>query len=346
MEAGEGLRTQPVLVTGAGGFLGVNVVAALRERGLAVRAMVRRPPAGPQWQGITGVEFVRGDVCDPHSVRRAMDGVGAVVHCAALTNPVPWPRSDAFRVNVEGTRHVCDAALRAKVRRMVFTSSVCTVATGTATEPATEDTPYNLGNITAPYFASKRRAEAVVHEYHARGLDVVTLCPALILGPRDGRPTTNTILLWAARALRAWVPPGGMNVIDVREAARAHARALWSGRPGQRYLLAGPYCAYADLAREARRVAGNAGGVHVLPRWVEGVGALALALTGGVLPWLPRDLTLPNFRYGFVELHASGARGDAAFDLKHRAVAETVRDTLHWFRSSGLAPWLRRRPHE
>jgi dihydroflavonol-4-reductase len=332
MEAGEALRTRPVLVTGAGGFLGVNVVAALREHGLAVRALVRRPPTGPQWQGISGVEFVRGDVCDPPSLRRAVAGVEAVIHTAALTDLVPRPRREAFRVNVEGTRHVCEVALRVGVRRLVFTSSVCTVACGTAAVPATEDTPYNLGGIPAPYYASKRRAERVVREYHARGLEAVTLCPALILGPRDSRPNSNALLLWAARGPAAWVPPGGMNVIDVREAALAHVRALWVGRPGQRYLLAGPYCPFAELAREARRAAGVGGRVHVLPRWVQGVGSLALAL-GGVLPWLPRGLTLPSFRYGFVAFHVSGARADEAFGLVHRTVAQTVADTLHWFRS-------------
>jgi dihydroflavonol-4-reductase len=230
------------------------------------------------------------------------------------------------------------------VRRLVFTSSICTVAGGSAAAPANEDTPYNLGGIPAPYYASKRRAERLVREYHARGLQAVMLCPALIFGPRDARPTTNALLLWAARTPQVWVPPGGMNVIDVREAAQAHVRALWAGRPGERYLLAGPYSSYADLAGEARRVAGRPGRVHVLPRWVEKAGSLALALTGGALPWLPRGLNLPSFRYGFVTLHASGARGDAAFGLAHRPVSQTVADALHWFQSAGLAPWLRRNP--
>jgi dihydroflavonol-4-reductase len=343
MSAEADVRARPVLVTGAGGFLGANLVWALREHGFAVRALVRRPPKGPQWQGLDGVECVRGDVCNLRSVGAAVTGVGAVIHNAACTALTPRPWRDAFRINVEGTRLVCDAALREGVRRLVFTSSVSTVAAGTAAAPADEDSPYNLGHIPSAYYTSKRLAERVVAEHHARGLEAVTLCPVLLFGPRDGRPTTNTLLLSSARSPLAVLPPGGINVLDVREAALAHVRALWLGVPGQRYLLAGPYRAYAELAGAARRIAGRRDRVFTLPGWTRGPGTLALALTAGVLQRIPNSLAVPSFRYGFVAFHVSGARADAAFDLTHRAPEETIFDALHWFQSTGLAPWLRSR---
>jgi dihydroflavonol-4-reductase len=338
------VRAGPVLVTGAGGFLGINVVAALRDHGIPVRAFVRRPPTGPQWQGLDGVEVVQGDICDRSQVEKAMAGVRGVLHAAALTELVPRPRREAFRVNVEGTRVVCAAALTAGVRRLVFTSSASTVASGTPAEPATEDTPYNLGAIRAPYYESKRRAERVVQDFQARGLETIILCPAYLLGPRDGRPTTNALLLYAARTRLPILPPGGINVLDVREAALAHVRALWLGHPGRRYLLAGPFARYADLGSAARRALGLSGRIFLMPAWTRGPGSLVLALAAGVLPQLPTGLNVPGFRYGFESFHVSGARGDTAFGLTHhRATAETVLDTLRWFRQSGLAPWLRGR---
>jgi dihydroflavonol-4-reductase len=154
------------------------------------------------------------------------------------------------------------------------------------------------------------------------------------------RPTTNALLLHAARAPIAVLPPGGINVIDVREAALAHVRALWLGKAGQRYVLAGPYCRYADLAGEARRVVGARGGALVLPRWVRGPGAAVLALAAGLLPRVPNGLSVPSFRYGFVAFHVSGARADATFGLSHRPVTETVFDTLRWFQQSRRLRWL------
>jgi dihydroflavonol-4-reductase len=339
---GEVARAGPVLVTGASGFLGANLVWALREHGLAVRALVRRPPRGPKWQGIDGVEFIRGDVCDAAAVARAVRGAGGVIHAAALTEVIPRPRRRSFRVNVEGTRHVCVAALRGGVRRLVLTSSAATVARGSAAVPATEDSPYNLGDIRAPYYISKRLAERTVQEFGERGLETIILCPTYVIGPRDDRPTTNRLLLYLARSRWPVAPPGGMNLLDVRTAALAHVRALWLGRPGARYLLAGPYCSYAGLGAIAQAVRGTRRPVRVLPRWAYWPGALALALAAGVLPRLPEGVSLPNFQYGFVPFHVSGARGDAAFRLEHPPVAVSVFDTLRWFQRHGLAPWLSR----
>lgn len=339
MNGEEAIRASRVLVTGASGFLGVNLLWALRAEGFAVRALVRRPPRGPQWAGLDGVEFAIGDIRNVHQVERALEGVTGVLHAAALTRLIPRPRRDAFRVNVDGTRNVCAAALRAGVRRLVFTSSASTIAPGTAAQPANEDAPDNREPIHAPYYTSKRWAEQVVRDFNALGLETITFCPAYLLGPRDARPTTNELLLYAARWPWPILPPGGMNVIDVREAARAHVRALWLGHPGERYLLAGPYRSYADLGRIVRRLLGS-GGVWVLPRWMRYAGPIPLALASGVFADVPNGLTVPSFQYGFVSYHLSGAKADQTFALTHRPVEETVRDTLRWFGVAGWTPRL------
>jgi dihydroflavonol-4-reductase len=331
----EAIRAGRVLVTGAGGFLGANVVWALRENGFAVRALVRRPPRGPQWTGLDGVEFALGDIRDSKQMERILEGVTGILHTAALTRIIPRPRRDAYRINVEGTRNVCAAALRAGVCRLVFTSSASTIAPGTAERPASEDSPDNLGPIHAPYFDSKRRAEQVVREFNALGLETITFCPGYLLGPRDARPTTNELLLSAARCRWLFLPPGGMNVLDVREAARAHVRALWLGQPGERYVLAGPYRSYADLGRIVRHFLGS-GGVRLLPNWMRYAASIPLAIASGVFAHVPNGLTVPSFQYGFVAYHLSGAKADQTFGLRHRPVEETVRDTLRWFGLAGL----------
>jgi dihydroflavonol-4-reductase len=324
------IRGGRVLVTGASGFLGVNLVWALREHGFAVRAFVRRSPHGPLWTGLDDVEFAIGDIHNQNQVERALAGVTAVLHAAALTRLVPRPRHDAYRVNVEGTRNVCAAALSAGVRRLVFTSSASTIAPGTADQPADESSLENRKPIHSPYYASKRLAEQAVREFNSLGLETITFCPGYLLGPRDARPTTNEMLLYAARWRWPIFPPGGMNVMDVREAARAHVRALWLGKPSERYVLAGPYQSYADLGRLVRRLLGS-GDVWVLPSWARFVGAIPLSIASGVFAEVPNGLTVPSFQYGFVGYHLSGAKADKIFGLSHRPVEETVRDTLRWF---------------
>ncbi len=330
MNGEHAIRAGRVLVTGANGFLGVNLVWALREHGFAVRAFVRRPPRGPQWAGLEDVEFAIGDVRNPKQIEDALDGVTGVLHAAALTRLIPRPRGDAYRVNVEGTRNVCAAALRAGVRRLVFTSSASTVPPDTSLQPSKEDAPENQESIHAPYYTSKRWAEQVVREFDALGLETITFCPAFLLGPRDARPTTNELLLYAARWRWPVMPPGGMNIMDVREAALAHVRALWMGQLGERYVLAGPYRSYADVGRIVRRILGS-GDVWVLPRWTRFAGSIPLAIAAGVFPDVPNGLTVPSFQYGFVCYHLSGAKADQTFGLTHRPAEETICDTLRWF---------------
>jgi dihydroflavonol-4-reductase len=339
------IRAGRVLVTGAGGFLGTNVVWTLREQGFAVRALVRRPPRGPHWHGLTGVEFAMGDLRNSHQVAQALEGVRAVIHLAALTRLIPHPRRDAYLINVEATRSLCEASLQAGVRRLVFTSSASTIAPGSAAQPATDFSPDNPELIRAPYYSSKRLAERVVRAMNARGLETIVLCPGYVLGPRDERPTTNELLLYAARWRWPLFPPGGMNVIDVREAALAHVRALSSGQPSERYLLAGPYRAYADLGNLVKRILRLPGRILPFPPWTRIPGSMLLSLASGIWPDVPNGLTVPSFQYGFVPYHLNGQRADTTFHLTHRPIEETAFETLRWFRDIGRLP-PSRFPHQ
>lgn len=322
MSGEEAIRAGRVLVTGANGFLGANLVWALREQGFAVRAFVRRTPHGPQWAGLENVEFAIGDIRNIKEIEGALDGVTGVLHAAALTRIIPRPRCEAYRVNVDGTRNVCTAALRSGVRRLVFTSSASTIPP--------DGTHQQDNSIHAPYYTSKRWAEQVVRDFTALGLETITFCPSYLLGPRDARPTTNELLLYAARWRWPVLPPGGMNVTDVRDAARAHVRALWLGQSGERYVLAGPYRSYPDLGRMVRRILGS-GDVWVLPRWMCNAGSIPLAIASGIFADVPNGLTVPSFQYGFVRYQLSGAKADQTFGLTHRPVEDTVYDTLRWF---------------
>jgi dihydroflavonol-4-reductase len=336
-------RGGPILVTGANGFLGSNVVWTLRRLGLPVRALVRRPPRGPQWNDVDEVDVVRGDVCDPVGLARAMEGVNGVIHNAACLDMAPRPNRLAYHVNVEGTRNVCAAALHAGVRRLVFTSSLGTIQPGSAAAPADEGAPYVRRRNSNPYHISKRLAEGVIRNYAAQGLETTIFCTALILGPRDQYGMSNQLVLVPARYPCLAMPPGGTSALDVREAAMAHVRALWMGPPGGRYILAGPYVPYVELANLVKQIIRSPVRVQPLPHWTRAPGSWLLALVSGLLPTVPNSLSVPNFRYGYVDFHLCGELADRTFGLVHRPISATVLETLRWFQDSGLAPWLKSR---
>lgn len=174
------------LITGSDGFIGSRVVARLLERGVDVRALVRRglvarPHSGVDSRDATAatLERFRGDVCDAPSVERAAEGCDVVFHCAWGGATLP----DARRINVEGTRHVIDAAAHAGIRRVVHLSSMA-VHGYRFPEILTEDFPLTTGGDA--YSISKAEGEKVAFELGAaRNVEVVALRPSLVYGPRS-----------------------------------------------------------------------------------------------------------------------------------------------------------------
>ena len=172
-----------VLVTGATGLVGSHLVRALRERGDAVQALVRDPErARALLPALDGLEFVKGDLLEPESLKAAVRGVEVVYHCAAqVALPYQGDRLKIFRVNVEGTRNVLQASEEGDVRRFVFVSSVAVY--GDPKESLVgEDHPKNP---KGPYAESKVLAEELVEMAGARGLETVILRPCVIYGPGD-----------------------------------------------------------------------------------------------------------------------------------------------------------------
>lgn len=170
-----------VVITGGNGFLGRPLVASLRQRGDYVAALVL-PGEDPSWLTAQGAEIYRGDILDAESLAAASKGAHKIVHLAAMQH-VWRPLSDYRRVNVEGTRNVCRAALMAGVERVVHISSGSIYAR-TSGKPVQEGDP--LGPCDDPYAVSKAEADLMVQRMiRDEGLPAVILRPAQIFGPGD-----------------------------------------------------------------------------------------------------------------------------------------------------------------
>ncbi len=225
------------LVTGGTGFVGSHVARALVDMGYQVR-ILRRETSRLDLVHDIACEHVMGDVLDPDSLREAMDGVDWVFHVAAVAD---YWRSDPdliYRVNVDGTRHVLEAAEQAGVQRVIFTSSAAAMGYRDDLRPVDERVRFNYDPHLTPYGHSKFLAEAEVHRAIRRGLDCVILNPTVITGPGDLNQISSSVVLEMARGnVPPTVPPGGITVIDVRDVAAAHVAAAERGRTGERYLL-------------------------------------------------------------------------------------------------------------
>jgi dihydroflavonol-4-reductase len=266
--------TATVLVTGATGFLGEHLCRALAAEGHRVRGLARSRSAV---LADAGVELVRGDVLTGPELDRALDGAGAVFHLAGAVSRDPTDAQRMMRLHVDGTRRVLERMAAAGVPRMVLASTSGTIAVSKSEEVLDETAPYPEQIVAGwPYYASKIFQERLALEHAARlGIDVIAVNPSLLLGPGDRRlSSTGDVRKFLQRKIPV-LPDGGINFVDVRDAAIATAAALHRGRPGERYLMGGPNWTmkefFGRLGRVARVAPPRLRVPSKLARWGAGV---------------------------------------------------------------------------
>jgi dihydroflavonol-4-reductase len=239
-------------VTGGNGFLGSALVRLLAARGDALRLTRRKRSKIDNLKDVEH-EAVQCDVLDRAAVRRALKGVDRVFHLAGLVSMRPEDSARLFDVNVGGTRIVMEECLRAGVERVVYTSSVGAIGTAPEGGATDERQVFRAGHLGIPYINSKHEAEGEAFRLAARGLPLVVVNPAYVLGRGDiyGRATSIVRLFMLGR-ITAYVP-GALNVVDVQDVARGHLLAEERGTVGERYILGNRNFTldrlFADLAR-------------------------------------------------------------------------------------------------
>jgi dihydroflavonol-4-reductase len=244
-----------IFVTGADGLLGSNLVRELVARGYSVRGFVQRDRSTQTLSGLN-IEVCFGDLLDPASVMQAVAGCDAVIHAAALTTV--WPsRSQIVRaVNIEGTRHVLDAARVHHVSRMVYISSASAFGFGTKADPGTESNEYISHKYGLDYIDSKREAQMMVLAAAREGMPCVVVNPTFMFGAYDSGQGPAAMILALAQGKLPGHTLGGRNFICVRDAATAIANALTMGSVGECYLLGNENLSYAEIFARIAAVTG------------------------------------------------------------------------------------------
>jgi dihydroflavonol-4-reductase len=242
------------LITGATGFIGSHVTRLLVARGDDVRVTVRSGSPRAALADLE-VEQVRADVCDRRSIRRAMRDIDRVFHVAGTTS-LALPRERAFAVNVEGTRIVLEEALEADVARVVYTSSVAAIGPALPGRTADESNVWDAGRHGIAYVDSKHEAEVTAMRLVARGLPLVIVNPATVLGAGDpGRSSTALVRRFMRRQIPAYVE-GTLNIVGVDDVARGHILADERGRIGERYILGNRNFTLTRLFADLGRLSG------------------------------------------------------------------------------------------
>jgi dihydroflavonol-4-reductase len=319
-----------ILVTGATGHIGNVLIRKLLEQGEKVRALIWRDEDTTPIHNL-GIEQVEGDVLDAASLEAAMHGVDSVYHLAGIISIMPGKNPFVWKVNVEGTRNVVDAARRARVRRLVYTSSIHAIARAPKGVAMDESFGYDQDNPYGEYDRSKAAASLAVQNAVNEGLDAVIVCPTGVIGPYDFRGSElGEVIRSASEARTMFFVEGAYDFVDVRDVADGMIAAQARGRTGESYILGGNRISVRYLLETVREVTGKAFASIRIP--------FSLAeFAARFTPWYYQKMkSKPRFTPYSLEVlqsnsNISHAKADRELGFHSRPVIETITDTVRWF---------------
>jgi nucleoside-diphosphate-sugar epimerase len=327
-----------VLVTGASGHLGANLVRRLLDEGVRVRALAR-PDANNDALAGLDVETAWGDLRDLDATRAAVRGCRRLYHCAAKVSTGQGQVAEIHASNVVGTRHLLRAALEAGVERVVVTGSFSAIG-HVPGRPSDETDAVNPFERMLPYQRSKVAVEHECLTAVAHGLDVVIATSCAIVGPHDYKPSPmgRVLLDFARGRLRAYIP-GGFEFVAARDIVEGHRLAMDKGRTGHKYIFSSGYTTVDELMTYFEDVTGRP-----RPRWrlSPPVMAVLAQVTSFVMTRLRPDAP-QRFTPGAVRLLRQGRRADTTkarteLGFTPTPLREAIREAHADFVRRGLVP--------
>jgi dihydroflavonol-4-reductase len=321
-----------VLVTGATGHIGSNLVRELLKDGRQVRVLIREDRRGVE--GLE-VEMFKGNILDYPSLLRATQGIEVVYHLAASISIVGDRTGKVRRTNVEGTKNVIRVCREAGVRRLVHFGSIHAYSSQPVDQPI--DEKRIPADSQAPvYDRTKAEGNRAVLESVQEGLDAVIVAPTAVIGPYDFKPSRmGSVLLKIRKHKLLALVGGGYNWADVRDVVRGAIQAEKSAPSGSQYLLSGQWCTVRELAESVHRVSGVKPPRFTSPLWL----ARAAAPFSEVLAKFHRqEPLLTTEAVNALKSHRmiSAAKAEKELGYTHRPLDETIRDTMAWFEETGM----------
>lgn len=322
-----------VLLLGANGLLGHNVLNILLQRGHTVRALVRRPGSLHTEAMPSAAErltVLEGSLLDDTMLEAAATGCNAIVNCAGVTDMSLLRYDDYLPVNRDLCRRLTLVMEQQDIPCLVHTSTANTIGYGRPAAPASEESPMEAPFTQSFYAQSKREGETLLLRYAAEhpGRHVVVVCPGFMVGPYDTKPSSGALLMAGYRKRLMPVPGGGKSFVPVADAAEAVVNALTLGRSGQRYLLTGENLTLKDFYRLQAQVCGYRQHQLTLP---DGLLRLAGWLGDALrLCGIRTQLSTRNVRQLMVREYYDNRRSREELAMPSTPLVQAVADFFAW----------------
>ncbi|MCF8372520.1 MAG: NAD-dependent epimerase/dehydratase family protein [Bacteroidales bacterium] len=323
-----------VLVTGADGFLGNNIVRELLARGAEVKAFVQNGRGIDTLDELT-IEKIYGDLLNPEDVEKASVDCDYIIHAAANTSI--WPRRSEItrKVNFEGTLNVIKATLKSKVKRLVSVGTANSFGNGTMEKPGNEESSFTASKYRLDYIDSKRDAQQEILDHVTNhGLDAIVINPTFMLGPYDTKPSSGELLLALYNGKLPGYTSSGRNFIHVKDVAVAACNALTMGRSGQCYITANENLSYKDF----NQLVGNVLGVKPPKLMIPKVFILLFGLISQSISYLTGKPPMVSFAVARISSHKnyySASKAVEELEMPQTSIVIAIREAFDWFNENG-----------
>ena len=330
---------EKILITGATGSLGKQLIYELNKRGKKPIAQVR-VTSDTSYIDSLGLEKRTADLEQFDQIPPLVAGIDAVIHCAAVVNFHRNNQDRFTKLNAEVPSELYKAAQNAGVKKFIHISTVVAIAAirrkagyvnGKVGTPykVSEESEYNLDSFNIPYFRTKRDAELKLLELAKNShTELVIINPSIIVAPsRTGDDRGKTRKSFSRFVIPSF--PNRVNLVDIRDVAPAIINALDKGRHGERYILAGDNVAVRELVLLASMIIGRVPHLITPPKWMLNFAAsfsvtLAKLKKGSKVSFYPDIVKLFDYEWSYSSMKARRELG-----FKSRSIQVTLNDLLH-----------------
>lgn len=312
-----------VLVTGATGFLGSELVRQLLLRGEKVRALKRDSSTIPEiLKNEASIEWVNANLLDYYSLEDIMGGITKVYHCAAVISFTKKDKKQMMKVNVEGTANILNVCVANNIEKFLHVSSVAAVGDSKRGELISEAHHWEFGQGQSSYSISKYESEMEVFRASAEGLNTVIVNPSIIIGENAGSEGSGQIFNTIKRGL-SYYPDGSFGYVDVKDVAVAMISLMESDISNERFIISAENWAYRDLFKEIAINLGKKPPVIALKPWMLHTARLGKSILS-VLTGKDNSLSRDTIRTAFKKQNYSNDKIKKALNLEFKSVKDSI----------------------